>query len=279
MTGLIAGTIDAIAGGGGIISLPMLLGVGVPPHIALGTNKLQSSVGTFMATYKYYRAGLFNFKTIFKGLAFGFIGAVLGAVSAQLISSDILKQLIPFLLVIIFCYTLLTPKMGIEDKKPLFSEFYFYIIFGFGLGFYDGFFGPGTGSFWVFSLTCFLGYNLRKATAYTKVFNLKSNLIAVACFAAGNNIDYRLGLCMAVGQLIGGQLGAHLAIKKGAGLIRPIFILMVSATIVSLFYKNYIGAEKLSHLLAAVNKLEIFLATISIIFISSLVWKNKKRFF
>lgn len=245
VTGIVAGTIDAIAGGGGIICLPMLLGVGLPPHLALGTNKLQSSVGTFAATRSYYRAGLLNLKTIYKGLAFGFLGAVLGSISAQLISSDILKQIIPFLLVLIFAYTLFSPKMGVEDKKPLLSEFYFYIIFGFGLGFYDGFFGPGTGSFWVFSLMFFLGYNLRKATAYTKIFNLKSNLIATACFAFGQNIDYRIATCMAVGQLIGGQLGAHLAIKNGARLIRPIFIIMVSSTIISLFYKNYVGAQNM----------------------------------
>ncbi len=276
VTGLVAGTLDAIAGGGGIISLPMLLGVGVPPHIALGTNKLQSAIGTLMATCKYYRAGLFNFKTVFKGLAFGFMGAVSGSICAQQISSEILKQIIPFLLLIIFCYTLLTPRMGKEDKKPILSEFYFYIIFGFGLGFYDGFFGPGTGSFWLFSLTFFLGYNLSKATAYTKVFNLKSNLIAVVCFAFGQNIDYRIGLCMAAGQLIGGQLGAHLTINKGVQIIRPIFIVMVSATILSLFYKNYDGSIRLTHFFAAIKTWEI-LALGGVLLVTSFYWQVKKR--
>lgn len=245
-TGLIAGAIDAIAGGGGMICLPVLLGIGVPPHLALGTNKLQSSIGTFMAAWSYYRAKLFNFQTIYKGLIFGFLGAVLGSVAAQSISSHVLQQAIPFMLLTIFVYTLLSPRLGVEDRKPIWSEFYFYIIFGFGLGFYDGFFGPGTGSFWVFALVFFLGYSLPQATAYTKVFNLKSNIIAATCFAIGHNIDYRIAGCMAVGQLFGGQLGAYLAIRNGAKLIRPIFILMVSVTILSLFYKNYEQAKYVS---------------------------------
>ena len=117
------------------------------------------------------------------------------------------------------------------------------------MGFYDGFFGPGSGSLWVFSLTFFLGFNLTKATAYTKVFNLKSNIIATACFALGHNIDYRLALCMAAGQLIGGRLGAYLAIKNGAKLIRPIFISVVTMTIFTLVYKSYDGSKNLTKLI------------------------------
>ena len=198
--GLIAGTVDAIAGGGGLISLPILLSVGMPPQIALGTNKLQTSVGTMVATYSYYRQGWFLFETVYKGLIFGFIGAVGGAIVSQMVSNDILIQLIPLLLLSILLYTIFSPKLGMDDKKPKLNERWFYIIFGFVMGFYDGFLGPGTGSFWVFFLTFFLGYNLTKATAYTKVFNLKSNIIATACFIVGHNVDYRVALCMATGN-------------------------------------------------------------------------------
>jgi len=239
IVGLIAGTVDAIAGGGGLISLPALLSVGVPPHVALGTNKLQATIGTFVATRSYYRKGWFSLTTIYKGLVFGFVGAVLGAIAGQMVSSDILKTIIPVLLLAILAYTLYSPQLGYEDKKPKFNEFWFYVIFGFIMGFYDGFFGPGTGSLWVFCLTFFLGYNFTKATAYAKVFNLKSNVIATVCFAVGQNIDYRIALSMAAGQIIGGQLGAHLAIKNGAKLIRPIFICVVSSTIITLAYKSY----------------------------------------
>jgi len=237
LTGLTAGTVDAIAGGGGLISLPMLLSVGIPPHIALGTNKLQTSVGTSIATFSYYRQGLISLRVIFKGLMWGFIGAVSGAIAGQMLSSALLNKLIPILLFIILIYTLFSPKLGSLDAKPRMNDQVFYLIFGFGLGFYDGFFGPGTGSFWTFALTFFLGYNLIKATAYTKVFNLKSNLIATACFALGHHIDYRVAIIMACGQIIGGRAGASLAIKGGAKVIRPVFIFIVTTTIISLAYR------------------------------------------
>lgn len=254
LTGLTAGTIDAIAGGGGLISLPILLSLGVPPHVALGTNKLQSTVGTAVATYSYYKARLFSMNMVYKGLIFGLIGAILGSIASQWISSVLLKQLIPVLLVIIFFYTLFSPKLGVEDRKPRLSEYYFYIIFGFGLGFYDAFFGPATGSFWVFSLIFFLGYNLTKAAAYAKVFNLKSNVIALVCFAVGGNVDYRIGLCMAAGQLLGGRLGAYLAIRSGAKIIRPIFIMVVSISIMSLVYQSYFAGLNAGEVLSLLNR-------------------------
>lgn len=278
LTGFVAGTIDAIAGGGGLISLPMLLSVGIPPHLALGTNKLQGTIGTFVATCSYYRAGLFNLKTIYKGLVFGFIGTVLGALTGQIISSDVLKHIIPILLVIIFIYTLCSPKLGIEDRKTSFNEFYFYMIFGFILGFYDGFFGPGTGSFWLFSLSCLLGYNLQKATAYTKVFNLKSNLIATTCFALGQNIDYRIALCMAGGQLLGGRLGASLAINKGARLIRPIFISVVFSTMILLIYKSYFNSVQVRNFFLSFNLIQaVLLITTILIALGLYIFRIKRK--
>lgn len=277
-TGLMAGTIDAIAGGGGLISLPVLLSLGVPPHIALGTNKLQSTVGTMVATYSYYKARLFNMKMVYQGLAFGVVGTVLGSVASQLMSSAFLKQLIPVLLILIFFYTILSPRLGLEDRKPRLSEHYFYMIFGAGLGFYDGFFGPATGSFWVFSLIFFLGYNLTKAAAYTKVFNLKSNIIALACFAIGGNIDYRIGLCMAVGQLLGGRLGAYLAIRNGARMIRPIFMVVVTISILSLIYQNHFSGLGMSAVLAMVSWPIVCLGFILVLGLSMFaIWANLRR--
>jgi uncharacterized membrane protein YfcA len=240
LIGLIAGTVDAIAGGGGLISLPILLTIGIPPQTALGTSKLQGSVGTFVATYSYYSKGWFSFKTIYKGLIFGFIGAAAGACIIQVINNIILNKIIPVLLLLILLYTIFSPKLGLEDKKPKVDEYWFYIIFGFLLGFYDGFFGPGTGSFWVFFLTFFLGYNLTKASAYTKVFNLKSNIIANIFFIMGHHVDYRIAVLMASGQVLGGRIGAHLAIKNGSKIIRPIFIVVVSILIISLIYQNLV---------------------------------------
>jgi uncharacterized membrane protein YfcA len=204
ITGLLAGTVDAVAGGGGLISLPVLV----------------------------------KLRTALRGIIFVFIGAIIGAISAQVVSGAILKSMIPILLLIILIYAIFAPKFGAEDQHPRLSESHYCIIFGLLLGAYDGFLGPGVGSFWLFSIIYFLGYNLTKATAHTKVFNLTSNLAALLCFAFGHNIDYRVGFCMAVGQLIGGRFGAHLAINNGAKLIRPVFLVMVSATILTLIYKQ-----------------------------------------
>ena len=239
LIGLFASTVDAIAGGGGLISLPMLLSIGIPPHLALGTNKLQASIGTLSAVLKYYRHGYISLKESYIGLSFGALGAVSGAMSAQLLQNDLLAKIVPLLLCVIFIYTLLSPHLGFQDRKPKMKEVWFYLIFGFVLGYYDGFFGPGTGAFWTFSLTCLLGFNLIKATAYTKLFNLNSNLMAVLCFAIGGNIDYKLALAMALGSLLGGFLGAHFAISKGARIIRPIFLIVVSMTVAVLLYRTY----------------------------------------
>ena len=239
LTGLLAGTIDAIAGGGGLITLPMLMSVGLPPQIALGTNKLQGSVGTLVAAVNFLRKKLISFNVIKKGLFFSVIGTTGGALTAQIISGALLEDILPVLMILIFLYTLFTPKLGLIEHKERMREPLFFGVFGFGLGFYDGFLGPGTGSFWVMALVVFLGYNMTKATAYTKVFNLNSNIIALLWFVLGNNIDYQIGFIMAAGQLIGGKIGSELVILKGAKLVRPIFLVVVFFTIVVMAYKSY----------------------------------------
>lgn len=243
LTGLLAGTVDAIAGGGGLISLPVLLGFGVPPHLALGTNKLQSMFGTASATYSYYKQGALTQNSLIKGILFSFIGAATGAIVNQYLSGEILRKIMPILLLIVLFYIFFSPKIGNENIKPKMSETLFYLIFGSLLGFYDGFFGPGTGAFWVFVLVLFLGHNLLKATAYTKVFNLNTNIAAVIFFAIGNNIDYKIAFVMALGQLVGGRIGAQLAIKKGVSLIRTVFFIVITATIATLIYKSYATSE------------------------------------
>lgn len=270
MTGLLAGTIDAIAGGGGLISMPVLMSIGLPPHIAFGTNKLQSSIGTLMAARRYWKAGWITLRDIYPGIAFGLLGAVTGAVVNQMMSGDILQKIVPVMLLIIFVYTLLSPRLGSEDQNPRMKSWLFYLVFGFALAFYDGFFGPGVGAFWVFLLMFFLGFNLIKATAYTKMFNLNSNLIALGCFAAGANIDYKIGLCMAAGQIIGGQLGASLAINKGVKLIRPLFLMMVFGTISVLAYRSY-GDAFLRLLAFNEHKSAYFPALIAVVFVGAVL--------
>jgi uncharacterized membrane protein YfcA len=239
LTGLFAGFVDTIAGGGGLITLPVLLGIGIPPQFALGTNKLQSSFGSGSATIHFAAAKAVCFKDCVAGIVFTFIGAAGGAIVVQQMSPDFLKKIIPFLLIAIVIYTVLTPKLGLEDIRPRIRQSWFYLIFGLSLGFYDGFFGPGTGSFWAIAFLLGMGFNLQKATAYTKVMNFTSNVASLLFFIIGGHVYYGVGLTMAAGQVIGGRLGSRFVMRKGAQFIRPVFIAVVTAIILKLVYDNF----------------------------------------
>jgi len=148
VVGSFTGFVDSIAGGGGLISLPILLSLGLPPQMAIATNKMQSVFGTLSAVYHYRRAKLVRIRDVIWGILFTALGAALGANLIQLISNQLLKLIVPWLLLGIFIFTLLTPKLGESDKHHRLKAQVFYTLFGLLLGFYDGFFGPGTGAFW-----------------------------------------------------------------------------------------------------------------------------------
>ncbi len=231
--------IDAIAGGGGLIALPALLSVGVPPQIALGTNKFQSSFGSFTASLYYWRKGLVDLRKARLGIIFTFIGAAIGSWFVQQIHAEVLNTIIPLLLFVIALYTILTPSLGHTEIHPRVTQLNFFIVAGIGFGFYDGFFGPGVGSFWAIAFIFFLGFDIKRATGHTKVMNFTSNIISVIVFALGGSIWIVHGIVMAIGQTIGAQIGARLAVKKGIAIIRPLFIIIVFATIGKLLYSRF----------------------------------------
>lgn len=239
LTGAVAGCIDAIAGGGGLITIPVLLGLGLPPQTALGTNKLQATFGSFSAMVHFVRAGTVRLRDAAPGVAWTAVGAVLGSYTVQQIDPGFLKKVIPFLLLVILCYTVFTPKLGAEEVKPRLPRGIFYAVFGLLLGFYDGFLGPGTGSFWVVSLMLGLGFEMRKGTGYTKVFNFVSNVVSLVVFVAGGHVLLWAGLVMGAGQAVGARVGARLVIRKGTGFIRPVFICSVLAVTAKLFWDIY----------------------------------------
>jgi len=238
-TGLFAGFVDSIAGGGGIISLPMLMATGMPPHAALGTNKLQGSFGSLTATINYSRKGLVSLREIPMGVTWTAIGAATGTLTVQWMSASFLSHLIVILLMGVFLYTIATPGMGRVDTRAKLSRPVFFTLAGFGLGFYDGFFGPGTGSFWTMALVLMLGLNLKRATAHTKVFNFTSNIVALAAFFMAGQVMVPAGVAMGFGQMIGAYLGSHLVIRRGTGFVRVFFIIVVAATIGRLGYTTY----------------------------------------
>ena len=234
--GFLAGFIDAIAGGGGLISLPALAYTGMPIVMVLGTNKLQTSVGTSVAVYKYYKSGLLNFSTVYRGLIFGFIGAISGSILVNHVSNQFMQYIVPFLMLTVFVFNLFNKSLGIKPRKKRMSEALFFSLFGFVLGFYDAFFGPGTGNFWIMSIVFFLGYTFLQASGYAKVLNLKSNLFSTAVFLYYGHVNFIFAGVMAFGQVFGGYLGAKMVILKGSKLVRPLFMLIVFINIIILFY-------------------------------------------
>jgi uncharacterized protein len=238
-TGLLAGLVDSIAGGGGLITLPVLLGFGFSPQFALGTNKLQSSFGSGSAMVHFAGAKTVSPGESIAGAVFTAIGAALGASAVQRLDPGFLRAVIPYLLLTIAIYTILTPRLGRSDIHPRLPVRLFYPLFGIVLGFYDGFFGPGTGSFWVVALMLGLGYNMTKATGYTKVMNFSSNIVSLLVFIIGGHVSYAAGFTMGAGQALGARIGSRLVIKRGTSVVRPIFIIMVLAVTAKLFYDNY----------------------------------------
>lgn len=233
-----AGLVNSIAGGGGIISLPVLLNLGLPPPLALGTNKFQSSFGSVAASWQYARRGLVALRDCRLGILATLIGALLGAFAVQHVAAPVLGKIIPVLLAAIVVYLVFQPETGLEDRPTRLAPSVFYAVFGLGLGFYDGFFGPGVGSFWAVAFVLLLGFNLTRATAHTKVMNATSNLASLALFATAGLVHLGAGLVMAAGQVLGARLGAGLVVRRGSRFVRPAFLVMAALTILRLLWVN-----------------------------------------
>jgi len=237
--GLSAGFIDAIAGGGGLISVPALLWAGLPPQVALGTNKMQSTWGTLMAVRKYAKAGLVSWPQVRLTVVITFVSAMSGALVLMLISNAVLKLIVPWMLLSIAVYVLLSPGLGRTAAKARLSLGGFACLAGSVLGFYDGFFGPGTGTFWTMACISLLGLELTRATAFTKVANLTSNMASLIIFVVSARVNYDVAAVMIAGQLIGGRLGAGMAIRHGAPFIRVIFITVVLMMVAKLLWDQF----------------------------------------
>jgi len=219
--------------------VPVLLGIGLPPQVALGTNKLQGSFGSGSAMLHFVRAGTVTLSDCRSGIFWTAIGAALGVWAVQRLDATLLKQLIPWLLAAIAIYTLLSPSLGAEDSHARMRSGPFYLVFGLLIGFYDGFFGPGTGSFWTMALMMLLGCSMLRATAATKVMNFTSNFVALLIFLSAGQVRFAEGIVMGVGQFLGARVGSKLVIKRGTALIRPLFITMVLALVARLIYQNF----------------------------------------
>ena len=233
---ILAGFIDAIAGGGGLITIPALLWIGLPPAAALGTNKLQACGGSFFASLYFYRKGMLNLKQMRLAIVFAFIGAASGTIAVQMIDISLLQHILPFLILAIGLYFLFAKKLSDEDKHQRISPMAFAFIAALGVGFYDGFFGPGTGSFFALAYVSLLGFGLSKATAHAKILNFSTNIASVIFFAIGGQVFWLLGLVMLVGQAIGATLGSKMVLSKGSAIIKPLVVTMSIAMSVKLLF-------------------------------------------
>ena len=234
-TGLAAGFVDSIAGGGGLITLPALLAAGLPPHLALGTNKGQSVWGSGAALVAFWRAGRVDKKQA--GIAFplGLLGALLGAGLVLLVDREALRPIVIGLLIAAAALLVIKKPSRDEDDIPPEKRARYLAIaaaLAFVIATYDGFFGPGTGTFLIVGFVALCGKSMTRATADAKVVNFASNLASVSAFGIAGTVAWKIALPMAVGQLAGGIVGARLAIKGGTKLIR-MMVLVVSGALVA----------------------------------------------
>ena len=234
----VAGFIDAIAGGGGLLTIPALLSTGLPPAIALGTNKLQACGGSFSASLYFVRKKSVDLKQVALLILLTFIGAALGTIVVQNIDVNALKIGLPFLIFAIGIYFLFSPNIGDQDRKQRISYPLFGFTAGMGLGFYDGVFGPAVGSFYTLAFVLLLGFNLTKAVAHAKVLNFTSNLASLFFFILGGAVLWKIGFIMLIGQFIGATLGARMVVTKGKKLIRPMLVTISFIMVAKMLYEQ-----------------------------------------
>jgi uncharacterized protein len=237
----LGGTVDAIAGGGGLVTVPVLLAVGIPPHAALGTNKGQSTFGSFSAWMRYRHAGLVDGRTARISFPIGVVASVAGAALALLIRPEILRPIVLALLVltaVVIGFGWIRPR---EEPATL-ARASGAVIAAIALviGAYDGFFGPGSGTFMIAAYVALVHLPLPRASANAKVLNFASNLSAMIVFACGGAVLWAVSIPMAIAQVGGGFLGAHLAIRRGVSFIRAVVLVVVLALVLKIARDVYL---------------------------------------
>lgn len=236
-----AGFIDAIAGGGGLLTLPALLTAGLPPHLVLGTNKLCATFGSATASFTFYRRKLFDPALWWRALVATAIGAALGAALAHLIPAHRLNQLLPLVVFVCGLYLLINPVPATsgESRAPIGKHRQW--PQGLGLGFYDGIAGPGTGAFWTVSSLLLYPLDLLRASGVARSMNFVSNGMALVVFIISGQVAWVLGLGMGLALMAGAYLGARTAIRGGSKFIRPIFIGVVLLLSLRLAWQHWFG--------------------------------------
>ena len=226
----LAGLVDAIGGGGGLISLPAYLLSGVPIHNAIATNKLSSACGTTLATVRFIRQGLVNWRLALPTIAFAVLGSSLGAHLSMATGEGIMEKIL-FVVLPLVAFLVLNPRIFHDNReaeillnrRTLLTA----ILSSFAVGIYDGFYGPGTGTFLIIAFTVFARLNIRTANAQAKVINLTTNITSLTIFILNGQVVFLLGLAAAVCNMAGNYVGAGLAMTRGSRITRPVILLVL----------------------------------------------------
>ncbi len=244
LASLLAGFVDSIVGGGGLILLPALFAIfpQAPPASLLGLNKSASVWGTAIAAIQYSRRVTMNWHALLPATAVGLAGSFAGAWAVTILSAEFLRKLLPLVLVSVLVYTLAKKELG-RDHAPRLSaagERWAACTLGAVIGFYDGFFGPGTGSFFVFLFVRWLGYDFLHASAAAKLLNVATNLSALVLFGLKGHVWWHYALVLALANVAGSLLGTRLALRHGAGFVRGMFLLVVTGLILKTGYDAFL---------------------------------------
>lgn len=240
---IIAGFIDTLAGGGGLMTVPALLITGMPPLTAFGTNKMQAAIAEISATWYFMKNKSINYRILWIALLYMIIGATIGTIAVRLTPVAHLEKMIPFFLLFVLLFFIYQKyhahrKERAEQKDISYHPIKFPVI-GLGIGFYNGFFGPGTGSLLTVSLIQAFKINLQKAIIYTKPLNFCGNLTALVILIAGGHIDIFAALLMSIGAFTGGRMGAHFVMYKNMKWLNIIFISLMTVSTLVTFIKYY----------------------------------------
>lgn len=240
----LAGFVDAIVGGGGLILVPALFAIfpTASPASLFGLNKSASVWGTAIAAAQYSRRVQTNWSALLPAAVAGLVGGFVGAWAVTVVSAEFLRKLLPFVLLAVLAYTLAKKELGRHHAPRLArgTERLAACAIGAVLGFYDGFFGPGTGSFFVFLFVRWLGYDFLHASAAAKLLNTATNVAALALFAIKGHVWWQYAAALALANVAGSLLGTHLALRHGAAFVRVVFIVVVSALILKTGYDAFL---------------------------------------
>ena len=237
VAGAFAGFVDSIVGGGGLISVPAMLLTNLPPSMALGSNRLSSIFGAVSASITFLRNHMVDFSLVRKLLPFTFIGSMIGTLAVVSLPPLYVKPIIIILLVCVTLFVVFKKDWGEVNRTSAVAgkALYICMAFALGIGVYDGFIGPGTGTFLIMGFI-FTGFDFLHASANAKVLNFTSNVASLLVFLYLGHVNIKYGLATGVGQIIGAYLGSHLAIAKGSSLVRVVFLSVTTVMLLKLVY-------------------------------------------